>query len=190
VKSQSQLITACRLTGLQKMYVKLAGLLRECMAKESSRYAIDGVGIGEGWLAATDGRRLAIVKTKHTLAPGVYVLTKENLLIPRIVVGNFPKWQGLLMKTGRRRLCYKGGMDTSCIGAIVYVINHTADTAIGLNLFLKPAAVLASLGLEVSVYYDMKANGDAAFEIHGKRGDDEIIYVQMPISKKDILSTE
>jgi hypothetical protein len=176
-------------TGLPSLHPKVAKVLRECKAKETSRYAIKNIGCGENWLAATNGRHLCALTFEHKFPEGTYVLTRDNLLLKSVQSAHFPKWNDLPMKKGHRRLCYDGPLNNGKhISTIVYAINSTADTNLWLDLFLKPLQYLASLDLDVKVYYRSGKKGEAPFEIHGDFGAAHVLYMQMPLTKERVVT--
>lgn len=185
---QNKALAACPKTGLAIMHPKIAKLFRECLAKYTTRYAIETVCAGDGWLCATDGRRLVVLKIRHDLEHGLYVLSKDNLLLRSLHDLHFPKWEAVLIPDKQRKLCYKGSLaDARNVGVVVYAINHNSGTCLDLELCMKPLLCMASMCMDVSVHVDNRTKGDLAVEVSGTAYGCELLYVQMPLSKDGAL---
>jgi len=79
----------------------LSKLLTDCKAKNSSRYALNSIGVDRSGIAATDGRCLVVVKYKDCieqvdLAEAKSMSLQGDILIDGTDLGRFPKYQDIM----------------------------------------------------------------------------------------------
>jgi len=88
--------------GVPKVSQQIAEFMASCKAKENTRYALNYVGITDGKMAVTDGRRLLVIAPIDSFEPpiadGIYHLTGEGFLLKTDEDRTFPKWQDIIPK--------------------------------------------------------------------------------------------
>ena len=86
--------------GVPKVSQPLAEFMASCKAIRTTRYSINNVGVKDGVMAVTDGRRLLVVTPTDTFEPpivdGLYHLTGEGFLLKTDDDRTFPKWQDVI----------------------------------------------------------------------------------------------
>ena len=84
------------------------------MAKDSSRYAINGVHFVDNQAVCTDGKRLHIGTFEHnTFEPGTYEVisnTAKMIVIGEPIDGNFPKYDDIVPVTDMKILEQSDGI--------------------------------------------------------------------------------
>ncbi len=163
--------------GYMKLAPKLRRLLHECRAKETTRYAIEGIHVDSDGLTATDGRRLIHVELKHKLKDGMHVLTQDGYMLPVEGMGNFPKWQEIVPKDNPegKTVCTD---DSQGISGVVYHFNQN-KTLFNLDLFLPVLDILGSLDADVQVH---KSKPGRPGHFTGTFTGAKFVFIIMPIN--------
>jgi len=157
-------------------------LLMECRAKESSRYAINGVHIGKNVLAATDGHRLVELQFEHNIPEGNYFCTADGFLL-NFTDGKFPKYRDIIPKKSQlKKIVEISSSGENAIGLIIGEICH-AGCICKLSLYKKPIAILSKVIAGMCrVYVSKKEPEHRPFIIEAETSIGDLCYVQMPIS--------
>lgn len=86
--------------GVPKVSQQIAEFMAPIKAMRTTRYALNYVGITNGQMAVTNGRRLLVVSPTDTFDPpiddGIYYLTGEGFLLKSTDDEKFPKWQDVI----------------------------------------------------------------------------------------------
>lgn len=157
-------------------------LLKLCMAKETSRYAINGVNIAKDGFTATNGKIMFnLADNKHGMESGVYHLTAEGFGLFEIE-GNFPKWGEIIpKKTDIKEVYSTNYLDKHTRQLVIYHLNRN-DVNFRIDWLmqvLQRLELLHARDLEVSVHKKDPAKMPPL--ITGTIQDNKFTYVQMPI---------
>ncbi len=168
----------------------LKRLLLECRAKESSRYAINGIHVEEGKLAATDGRRLVEIEVKHKIESGNYFCTTDGYLLT-FIDGKFPDYKKIIPSKGTLRKIVKVSGEGSMLIGLVLGELCRAGCICQLSLYDQPAKILSKMiSGRVSVYVARKKPAEKPFIIEAETTIGNIRYIQMPVSTKNELKEQ
>ena len=168
-------------------HIKFGGhfrmLLKACIAKESSRYAINGVKIDKDGFTATNGRLLFnYADTKHATQHGIYHLTSEGFGLLNVDAGNFPKWQSIVPKDKDVKSVYGvSGMSEHARHNIVYHLNRSGvvfRTDWALDVFARLDQLWAK---KIVAYAYKEEPGTHPLVVRGEIKDVRFVYIQMPI---------
>jgi hypothetical protein len=168
--------------GHWKLPPQVTELLLECRAKESTRYAINGIRVGEGVLVATDGRRLIEVKTQHKIPEGNYFCTTDGFLLDGME-GNFPNHQSIFPNKDELRKIVE--VDSGCgeevIGLILGELCHVG-CIVKLLLYQRPIEILSEiLEGKTKAYVHSERPAESPFIIEAETSLGDIRYIQMPV---------
>lgn len=160
----------------------LKKLLLECRAKESIRYALNGICVQENKLVVTDGRRLVEVEYTHEIKVGNYFCTTDGWLLD-FVDGKFPKYQDIIPKKNQlRKIVESTGEGVDLIGLILGELCH-AGCICKLGLYKKPAEILSSIiAGTVRVHVYRKEPKNKPFMIEAETTIGHVRYIQMPVT--------
>lgn len=172
-----------KLYGYHQLDKRYAALLRACQAKENTRYAINLVCSHKGALVTTDGRRLMELTYKKGIANGLYLLTKDGLLLPVKTDNKFPKYQDVLLKNPKRIKIKDYLQDEGkSLGSVLYNVN-TSGIHIDLYMYeevMKKIAALEPTDLVLEVAKKDTANCPMQFQC--SVSENKILFVLMPFS--------
>ena len=97
--------------------------------------------------------------------------------------GKFPKFEDVILKGKNAVKIWRGFLpeDTSIL---LWAINHTADTAVNLDMFMPAIRGLQDLGAtKVIAYCSTKQERDSVIQLSGAIGDKQsFTYLQMPVN--------
>lgn len=166
-----------------KLAPKLRRLLMSCAAKEMTRYALDGIDVKENALAATDGRRLIVLKDKeHGIKPGEYFVTQDGWLLERSD-SKFPKYEDIIPDKGKLKLLAKID-DTGMLGAIAVILGKLvqAECVCDIRLLYGPGSLFSQIEIsDLSIYTYKKDAPRNPFLLEGSCSFGKLQYVQMPV---------
>lgn len=168
-----------------KLTPKLRKLLMSCAAKESTRYAINGIGVTKNALAATDGRRLIVLEKEHGIEPGEYFVSQDGWLLKRND-GKFPKYEDIIPDKGNLNLLAKID-DTGSLGAIAVILGKLiqAECICDIRLLYGPGSLFSQIEIsDLSVYVDKKDAPHNPFFIEGSCSFGKLQYLQTPVNWK------
>jgi len=169
--------------GVPKVSQKLAEFMASCKAKQSTRYALNSVGVTEGVLVTTNGRTLLVVTPIDTFDPpitdGLYHLTGEGFLLKTDNDAAFPKWQESVPKNENSLGCFNisdptsGGREKLCEAII------KAECRLNLTWLLAALKAFVGCGCDAVDVFD--PGGNNPMLITGEGMGAKIQYIQMPM---------
>lgn len=164
----------------------LKKILMECRAKETSRYAINGICVGENTFASTDGRRLVELQFNHKIPEGNYFCTSDGYLLD--LEGNFPKYKDIIPKKKDLKRIVKvesQSVGENVIGLIIGELCH-AGCVIKLSLYQRPITILSKVLSGTCEVYISKVEPEShPFIIEVETSIGHLRYVQMPVNVKN-----
>lgn len=168
-----------------KLSQKLRRLLTSCAAKEQTRYALNGIGVTEKTIAATDGRRLIVLEKEHGINPGIYFVTQDGWLLER-TDGKFPKYEDVIPAKDKLKLLAEIDY-TSRLGAIAVILGELvhAKCICDIGLLYGPGSLLGQVEIsQLAVYVDTKDAPCNPFLLEGSCCFGKLQYLQMPVNWK------
>ncbi len=166
----------------------LREMLMECRAESSTRYAIEGICVGENTLAVTDGRRLVELRIEHKIPEATYFCTVDGFLLD-VVDGNFPKYRDIIPDKTKSKIIVDvssgEGVGDYIIGLILGKLCH-AGCIIKLSLYENPIKILSKvIAGRCRVYIHETEPRERPFMIEAETSIGNLIYIQMPIDVKN-----
>ena len=166
----------------------LKELLMECKAKDSTRYAITGIHVGENTLVSTDGRRLIELHIKHKIPQTTYFCSTDGFLLDAIE-GYFPKYKDIILDKSKSKIVVEISSSESegenIIGLILGELCH-AGCIVKLSLYEIPSKILSKvIEGKCSVYVSKTAPEEHPFMIEAETSIGRLLYIQMPIAVKN-----
>ena len=165
----------------------MRAMLKQCMAKESFRYALNCVSIEKNSLTSTDGRKLVNFSYAHKITKGLYHVTQDGFLLEWDEDGTFPKYKDILLDPKKCKQIKAGGATPEQVfSSVVYHCNR-AD--MGLDIFMLQKSLMVALKAcdHNECIIDMK-DGDSAlqlnFEVSAKADRATVMFMQIPFSIK------
>lgn len=160
-------------------------LLLECRAEEDTRYALKGIGVTEGALASTDGRRLVEIECSHKIPPGTYYVSEDGYLLETAELA-FPKYRDIIPQNTRRIVKVKDVENGwAVIGLILGELCHSG-CIVNLSLYQRPIEILSGIIKgTIEVYVDKGKPAECPFLIKTEAPFGDVTYVQMPINVKN-----
>lgn len=178
-----------------RLHGAVRSILRNTVAKLSTRYALECVLVAKDKLVATDGRKLVIVEKTHKIKPGLYYITQDGFMLPDAVEGNFPKYQDILLKDAKAENIAEH--DTSEMSFSI-IVCHLNRLDIIFDLFALQESLMTSLRFASGDGYVLETKGpdspfQLSFPIQLSSGQyrvatdtAKILYVQMPAHEKKL----
>ncbi len=162
-----------------KVTGSLKNLLRGCVAKESTRYAIQCVNVDKDKIAATDGRRLLIAEIAHHIDPGLYYVTQDGFLIPCPNEGRFPKYEDIIQKDCETKEISGYTGQNELLSGIIFHINQQGVCC---NISYLQETILTALKETYSCVIETKASDQPIQFRFSIEGGAKILYIQMPLT--------
>ena len=109
-------------------YFKQLAMVVKSVSKENVRYGINQILVDDKNIVATDGKRLACLKTTLGLPAGRYVCVKNTKtmiqLVPVEVYGNWPKYEYILSEPPKEdeKQQVASGVDVEALSITAYKI--------------------------------------------------------------------
>lgn len=168
----------------------LRRLLLKCKAKDTTRYTINGIHVGENKLCATDGKRLIEIERSHQIPLGNYFSTSDGFLLD-FVDGKFPNYQDIIPKPKEiRQIVKTSGEGENVIGLILGELCH-AGCICKLNLYEQPTKILSGIICgEVIVSVFRKNTKKHPFIIEAETKIGHLRYIQMPVSTQNEIKSD
>lgn len=168
-----------------KLTPKLRRLLMSCADKKPTRYDIDGIGVKENVIAATDGRRLIVLEKEHGINPGIYFVTQDGWLLER-TDGKFPKYEDVIPKRNKLKLLTEIG-NTNMLGAIAVILGKLvqAGCICDIKLLYGPSCLFNQIEISnLAVYVDKEDAPHSPFLLEGSCCFGKLQYLQIPVNWK------
>lgn len=159
----------------------LRKVLLECRAKESTRYAINGIHIGENVLVATDGRRLVEVQCPHKIEYGNYFSTCDGFLL-NFVDDKFPNYQDIIPKKNQlRKIVEVSGDGENVIGLILGELCNVGCIC-KFELYRQPIEILTKIIQGTTIVFVFRNKpAEYPFIIEAETKIGHLRYIQMPL---------
>ena len=156
------------------------GLLKECVAQEKSgQYDIRLIYCSDGYLSATDGRRLVVVESKQNIKNGAYKMTEEGWFLGPIYNTKWPDYQKLIpTKETAKTIAAIRDFNEISIEAFIVGELYKAGVVIGTALLFPVLKEIKAMSLYMVQIWVMKEDtSNRYFMLTG----DGFTYLQMPI---------
>lgn len=163
----------------------LRQLMQTSMAKESTRYAINGIYAKNNSLIVTDGRRLLMVHIQQEVPSMIYRCVDGWLLGP--MAGNFPKYKDIIPQIKKSKLVFElDSLEYRKTGEQeIFAALATAEYFCDAGMLLEVLAHIDNCGgTDYKFYVDEKSPDDMAMLMTCNCRFGEITYVQMPVKHK------
>lgn len=158
-------------------------LLLECRAKETTRYAINGICAKENKLISTDGRRLVEISIEHKIEVGNYYCSSDGFLL-KTDEGKFPNYEDIIPKKGAlRKIAQVTSHQGDAVTGLIFGKIIHAGCIVSLPLYRRPAEILERLlDGKIKAFVQRIEPANRPFIIEAETIFGEIRYIQMPIN--------